>query len=135
MWVEATLQHTLHKASVLCTGSDLFQCVYGGVGHSIFLCRVISRWSRMCWLCGSNPHKNIPLNILSSWHRRKSQIRTVPSSEHDANFASVGQKLCRKTETTDSVVCCLFSIQSTRLRTSCHQWLTKWQEVLALLHN
>lgn len=34
-----------------------------------------------------------PLKTLSSWHRRKSKILSVPSSLHDANFASVGQKL------------------------------------------
>ena len=35
----------------------------------------------------------IPRRIRSSWQRRKSQTRTVPSSEQVANLASVGQKL------------------------------------------
>lgn len=36
---------------------------------------------------------HIPRRILSSWQRRKSQILTVPSSEHVANLLSVGEKL------------------------------------------
>ena len=36
---------------------------------------------------------DIPRKIFSSWHRMKSHIRTVPSSEHVANLLSVGQKL------------------------------------------
>lgn len=35
----------------------------------------------------------VPRRILSSWQRRKSQIRTVPSSEQVANLLSVGEKL------------------------------------------
>lgn len=35
----------------------------------------------------------LPLRIRSSWQRRKSQIRTVPSSEQVANLLSVGEKL------------------------------------------
>lgn len=41
----------------------------------------------------SNSIINIPLRILSSWQRRKSQMRTVPSSEQVANLLSVGEKL------------------------------------------
>lgn len=36
-----------------------------------------------------------PLITRSSWHRRKSKIRRVPSSLHVANFVSVGQKLLK----------------------------------------
>lgn len=35
----------------------------------------------------------VPRRILSSWQRKKSQIRTVPSSEQVANLLSVGEKL------------------------------------------
>lgn len=38
----------------------------------------------------------LPLRIRSSWHRRKSQILTVPSSEHVANLLSVGEKLDKR---------------------------------------
>ena len=44
------------------------------------------------------PRENLPRRIRSSKHRKKSQMRTVPSSEHDANFLSSGQKLSGREE-------------------------------------
>lgn len=63
-----------------------------------------------CWLsllpdaisalvgCQSTPFTSAPCprRIRSSWHRRKSQRRTVPSSEQVANLVSVGQKLAKE---------------------------------------
>lgn len=65
---------------------------FGGRGGWVSVQWCVSiRYSCMCIQT-----ENIPLRILSSWQRRKSQMRTVPSSEQVANLLSVGEKL--KTE-------------------------------------
>lgn len=57
---------------------------------------ITPRWrcmNRLILIIDQKKQQRVPRRILSSWQRRKSQIRTVPSSEQVANLLSVGEKL------------------------------------------
>lgn len=97
--VISQLPLSFHLRSItvdLCAWSVLRACPLFG-SHNLIGCwlsllpDIMSPfWGCQCTHFTSAPW---PRRTRSSWHLRKSIIRTVPSSLHVANFVSVGQKL------------------------------------------